>query len=100
PFRFSLGPELIFQNRVARFFGGGLKFLVPDFTEPSALLARAMGRVEREQSRIEFFERAATIRTAHLGAHDREPVFRIEEMCSAAANIERAFPQVARFRDS
>src|ERR1700730_12264641 len=48
PFRFALGPELILQNRIAALFGGGLKFLVPDFTESAAFFARAVRRIERE----------------------------------------------------
>ena len=46
PFRFALGPKLIFQNRVTGFFGGGLKLLVPDFAKPAAFLARAVRRIE------------------------------------------------------
>src|SRR5260370_159155 len=66
----------------------------------SGSFARAMWRINREQSRIELFKRAAAIRTTHLRAHDREPIFRIEKMRGTASDLERALRKVSRFRDS
>ena len=59
-----------------------------------------MRRVEGEQTRIELLEGAPATRAAHLRAHDREPILRIEQMRGAAADIERALDEVARFQDS
>src|ERR1043166_5274467 len=78
----------------------GLQFLVPDFAESTAFLTLPVRRVEREQTRIEFFECAAAVRTAHLRAHDGEAVFRIEQVCGAATDLERALREVARVSDS
>ena len=71
---------------------------IPDFAEPAAFFAGAVRRIEREQTRIEFLEGAAAARTTHLRAHDRESMFRIEQMRGAAADIERALDQIARFQ--
>ena len=59
-----------------------------------------MRRVERKESRIEFLESAAAARATHLRAHDREAIFRVEQMRGAAADLERALHQIARFKDA
>src|SRR3954447_5565070 len=59
-----------------------------------------MRRVEREQTRIEFFKGAPTPRATHLRAHDCEAMFRIEQMCRTATDIERALNEIARLQNS
>ena len=59
-----------------------------------------MGRIERKQTRIELFERAAATGTTHLRAHDRESILCIEEMGCATPDLERALCKIARFQDS
>ena len=63
----------------------------------AALFASAMRRIEREQSRIEFLECAPASRTAHLGAHNRDPVLGIKQVRCSAADLHRTLNQVARF---
>ena len=46
PFELALGRQFVFQDRIARFFRAGLKFLVPNVTEPAAFFARAVRRVK------------------------------------------------------
>src|SRR5438477_7953821 len=46
PFRLSLGRQFVLQNGVAVVLFASLKLPVPDFAEPSAFLARAVGRIE------------------------------------------------------
>ena len=77
-----------------------MQILIPDFAEAAAFLARAVRRIERKQTRIEFLEGAAATRATHLRAHDREPIFRIEQMRGAAADLERALDEIARFQNS
>ena len=100
PLRLAFGRKFIFQNRIAVVFFARLQILVPNFAKPAAFLARAVGRIEREQTRIELLERAATTGTTHLGAHDGEVIFRVEQMCGAAADLERALREIARFQNS
>ena len=59
-----------------------------------------MRRVEGKQTRIEFLKSAPATRAAHLRAHDREAIFRIEQMRGAAADIERALDEIARLQDA
>ena len=100
PLRFTLRPELVFQNGVARLFGRSLKFLVPDLAESATFFAGAVRRIEGKQSWIELFERAAAVRTTHLRAHHGEIIFRVEQVRRAPADIERALREFSRFRDS
>src|SRR5437667_8903509 len=59
PFRFTFCRELVFQKRFTVTACSRLELAVPDFAEPSAFFACAVRRIEREQTRIEFFKRAA-----------------------------------------
>ena len=77
-----------------------MKFLIPDFAEAAAFFARAVRRIEREQTRVQLFERASAIRAAHLGAHHGQFVLCIEQVRRAATDIERALREIPRFRDS
>ena len=74
--------------------------LIPDFAKAAAFFARAVRRIEREQPRIEFLEGAAATRATHLRAHDGESMLRVEQMRRAAADIERALHQIARFQNA
>ena len=100
PFEFAIGRQLIFQNGITGVFRAGLFFAVPNLAEPAAFLASAVRRVEREQARIEFFERASAARATHLRAHDGDAMFPIEQVRRAASDIERALHEIARFQNS
>src|SRR6266536_4102912 len=96
PFRFALGRQFVLENRIAISVCAGLQIAVPNFTKPAAFLARAMRRIEREQARVELFERAAASWTAHLRAHNRESFSGIEQTRGAATDLQRALNNVAQ----
>src|SRR6516225_8226161 len=75
PFGFAFGSQFVFQNRFAIAVRSRLQIVVPNFAEPAAFLAHAMGGIKREQTRIEFLKCAAAIWATHLGAHHRESIF-------------------------
>src|SRR5437016_1236796 len=100
PFELTIGREFIFQNRFAIFFRARLQIAIPNFTKSAAFFARSMRRIEREQSWIEFFKRAAATGTAHLRAHDRETIPHVEQMGGATANLESALREITRFQDT
>src|SRR5947209_4744901 len=100
PLGFAFGGELVFQDRITVVFRAGLLLAVPDFPEAAAFFAGAVRGIKGEEPGIEFFECAPTSGAAHFRAHDGEPMFRIEKMGGAAADIERALNEVARLQDS
>src|SRR5262249_26784202 len=77
-----------------------LQGLIPDFSKSAAFLARSVRRIEREQSRIEFFEGTTASRTTHFRANDGDSVLRIDETSGATADIERALGEIARLGDA
>ncbi len=42
PFKFALGRDFIFEDRIARVFSAGLYCAIPDLAKPTALLTRAV----------------------------------------------------------
>jgi hypothetical protein len=100
PLRFPFCGKLVLQHRFAVSARACLHVLVPDFAEAAAFFTRAMRRIERKQTRIEFFKRASAAWAAHLGTHHGQPILRIEQTRRAAPDFERAPHNVARIRDS
>src|ERR1700732_3219273 len=100
PFGFAFSREFVLNNGFAIFFRAGLQIAVPNFAKPAAFLTCAMGRVEREQTRIELLERPAATGTTHLRTHDRESIFCVEEMGRATPDLEPALREIARLQDS
>src|SRR5439155_11488139 len=100
PLRLALCGKLVFQNRFSVMATGSLKTLVPDFSESAAFFACAVRRIEREQTRIEFFKRAAAAWAAHLSARYGQPIFRIEQTRSATPDFQRTPDNVACVHDS
>jgi hypothetical protein len=76
-----------------------LEILIPKFTKAAAFLARAVRRVEREQTRIELFKCATATGTTHFRAHHRQAILRIEQMGGAAADLDRALGEIPRFEN-
>src|ERR1700722_16181357 len=99
PFRFTLGCELVFQDRLALVTLSGLQFPVEDFAESAALPAGPVGRIERKQPRIKFLKSASALRATHFGAQDREPLLRVEQMRRPSSDLESAFGEIARFQN-
>src|SRR5213079_2830991 len=75
PFGFAFGSQLAFQNRFTIAVRSRLQIVVPNFAEPTTFFAHAMRRIEREQTRIEFFKCTLAIRTTHFGAYHRKAIF-------------------------
>src|SRR5439155_4029473 len=100
PLRFAFCGKLVFQKRFSVTACSRLEILVPDFTEPTTLFACAVRRIEREQTRIKFFKRAATAWAAHLSARYGQPIFRIEQTRRAVPNFQRTPDNIACVHDS
>src|SRR4029453_3400169 len=58
-----------------------------------------MRRIEREQTRIEFFEGTTAAWTTHLSAHDSQTIFRVEQACGAATDLQCALREITRVQN-
>src|SRR5205823_5945952 len=69
---------------------------VPNLSETVALLALAVRRVKRKQTRIELLKRLSAVGTTHLHAQNRDALFFVEQLRRPASDLDRACHEIAQ----
>ena len=101
PLRFALRGQLVLKDGFAGFLRARLPGAIPNLAEPAAFCAGPVRRVKENKRGSSSSNARPHPGSSSPGAHDREAMLRVQQVRSAAPDLEvRALDQIPRFQNS